>query len=54
MRKHKIVIAGCGGMAGTWASYALQRKDAEVVALVDIQKEAAEKFAVKHQLKAPI
>ncbi|MDG5472515.1 Gfo/Idh/MocA family oxidoreductase [Jeotgalibacillus sp. ET6] len=54
MSKHKIVIAGCGGMAGTWASYALQRKDAEVAALVDIHKEAAEKFAVTYQLEVPI
>lgn len=38
MKKFKIVVAGCGGMAKTWVKYALSRGDCEIVALVDITK----------------
>lgn len=49
----RIVIAGCGNMARTWANYALQREDAEIVALVDLSAEAANRFAEGLGLRCP-
>ena len=37
----RIAVTGCGGMANTWVKYALERQDAEIVALVDINEENA-------------
>jgi len=41
-------------MANAWIDYALQREDAEIVALVDIKKEFAEAKADKYGLKCRI
>ncbi|GAB6931042.1 Gfo/Idh/MocA family oxidoreductase [Paenibacillus sp. JCM 10914] len=49
----KVVIAGCGGMANTWADYAKSRADVEIVGLVDIQEEFAKAFADRHGLACP-
>jgi len=46
--KYKIAVAGCGGMANTWVKYALERPDAEIVALVDIKVENAQAMAERH------
>ncbi len=46
----RIVLVGCGSMANTWVDYALQREDAELVALVDLNEAAARALADKHQL----
>ncbi|MDQ0111866.1 Gfo/Idh/MocA family protein [Paenibacillus harenae] len=51
--KHRIVVAGCGGMANTWVSYAKEREDAEIVGLVDIKQEFAQAMADRHGLKCP-
>lgn len=45
MKRFRIAVAGCGGMANAWVKYALSRNDAEVVALVDIKEENAKKMA---------
>ncbi|MBO7744290.1 Gfo/Idh/MocA family oxidoreductase [Paenibacillus sp. MWE-103] len=50
---HKIVVAGCGGMANTWVDYALQRDNAEIVGLVDIYEESAKAMAAKKGLNVP-
>jgi hypothetical protein len=36
MKKHRVVVAGCGAMSNIWLDYAAQREDVEVVGLVDI------------------
>lgn len=50
MSKHRIVVAGCGGMARTWVEYALAREDAEIVGLVDIKQEFAQAMADRYGL----
>lgn len=49
-KPYRIVVAGCGGMANTWAAYALGREDAEIVALVDINLDSAQSMAERHGL----
>ena len=50
-QKLRIVVAGCGGMSSAWLTVAGQRPDAEVVGLVDIRPEAAQKR--KEQFELP-
>lgn len=50
---HKIIVAGCGGMANTWVDYATQRDNAEIVGLVDIFEESAKAMAAKRGLNVP-
>jgi len=50
MAEFKIVVAGCGGMSHQWIEYALTRKDAEIVALVDLFEDAAKNTAKKYSL----
>ena len=51
--KHNIVVAGCGGMSNAWLDYATERKDAEIVGLVDIFEESAKAMAAKRGLNVP-
>lgn len=51
--KYRVAIAGCGGMANEWISYALKRPEAEIVALVDIKLESAQAMAGKYGLSTP-
>ena len=39
---HKLIIAGCGGISRIWFKEAVERENCEIVALVDINTEAAE------------
>jgi len=48
--KHRVVVAGCGGMSRAWIEYALNRLDVEIVALVDIKIEYAQAMAEKQGL----
>ncbi|MBS4220794.1 Gfo/Idh/MocA family oxidoreductase [Bacillus sp. FJAT-49711] len=50
MADFKIVVAGCGGMSHQWIEYALTRKDAEIVALVDLFEETAKNAAKNYAL----
>jgi predicted dehydrogenase len=50
MRKFKIAVTGCGGMANEWVKYAVEREDAQVVALVDIKPESAKAMAERYNL----
>jgi predicted dehydrogenase len=53
MSKHKIIVAGCGGMANAWVDYGKKRTDAKIVGLVDISDAQAQKLADKHGLVVP-
>jgi predicted dehydrogenase len=54
MIEHKIVVVGCGAMSNVWLDYAEQRKNAEIVGLVDVNIEVAKAMAVRRELKVPI
>src|SRR5690625_1182227 len=54
MKKHHIVLAGCGAMANVWLDYVASRNDAEIVALVDINEQSAISLANRRQIRAPI
>lgn len=54
MCKHRVVIAGCGGMSNTWFDYIAKRKDSQIVALVDINQPAAEAMAELRGLSVPL
>jgi len=52
--KYKVVVAGCGGMSNVWIDYAMKRPDTEIVALIDIQLEFAEKMRERKGLKCGV
>ncbi|SFL51838.1 Predicted dehydrogenase [Gracilibacillus orientalis] len=52
--KHQIIVAGCGGMANVWLDYVEQRDNADIVGLVDLNKEVAQKKADQRKLQVPI
>lgn len=54
MEKLKVISVGCGIIANEWMKNALPRKDMEIVALVDIRKEAAEAMAARYELTCPV
>jgi len=54
MSKHKIVVAGCGGMSNKWLDYVAQKDNAEIVALVDIYIDAAKNMAERRSLNVPV
>ncbi|MFS0726083.1 Gfo/Idh/MocA family protein [Paenibacillus sp. 1P07SE] len=54
MTKHRIVVAGCGGMANRWVDYALARENAEIVGLVDLYEASARKLAERKELEVPV
>ncbi|OKP66502.1 oxidoreductase [Paenibacillus sp. P3E] len=51
---YRIAVAGCGGMANEWISYAMRRTDVRIVALVDIRLEAAAAMSDKYGLDCPV
>jgi len=53
VEKNKVVLVGCGNMANEWVKCALERTDAEIVALVDIKKEFADAMAARYELTCP-
>lgn len=53
-RRHRIVVAGCGGMANIWVEYAIARENADIVGLVDIRLESAQAMAEKHGLSCEV
>jgi len=54
MSRFQIAVVGCGGMSNTWVQYALERQDAEIVALVDMVETNARAMAERHRLQAGI
>ncbi|WP_123039991.1 Gfo/Idh/MocA family protein [Cohnella candidum] len=52
--KHRIVVAGCGGMSNVWLDDAAERANAEIVGLVDIHEATARAMAEKRGLQVPI
>lgn len=53
MKRHRVIVAGCGGMSNTWFDYAARRDDVEIVGLVDIFVDTAVAMASKRGLSAP-
>ena len=49
-RPIRVVQAGCGAMAQAWVERTLRTQDLELVGLVDLQREAAEKTALRFNL----
>ena len=45
--KQRVVLVGCGGMSAAWLKAAAELPDLEIVGLVDIQREAAERRAAE-------
>lgn len=52
--KHRIVVAGCGGVSNGWVNYAVERENAEIVALVDLFEDSAKALAGQFGLSVPI
>lgn len=50
---YRVIIAGHGVMANTWADYAKERPDTEIVGLVDLYEDTASAFAKRHNLACP-
>ncbi len=50
----RIVIAGCGGMSGTWIRHTLERQDCRIVGLVDLVVENARAIAEKYHLDSVV
>lgn len=53
MKQHRIIVAGCGGMANAWLDEITRRENAEVSALVDVRREAAVEMAERRSLQVP-
>ncbi|OES46687.1 Gfo/Idh/MocA family protein [Domibacillus iocasae] len=53
MNYYKAVVVGCGGMANTWIDYIEAREDADIIALVDVNAEAAQSMAERRRLNVP-
>ncbi|MEM9253205.1 MAG: Gfo/Idh/MocA family oxidoreductase [Planctomycetota bacterium] len=50
----RVVLVGCGGMADTWVTVALDTEGLELVGLVDLDRSQAEKMADKHVLSREV
>lgn len=50
----RVVLAGCGQMARTWVEYAKARDDIEIVGLVDIVRENAERLKSRYQVTGEV
>ena len=53
-KKVKVVLSGCGGMSNTWFTAAKTFDDVELVGLVDIVPEAAERRKTEHGLTTAV
>ena len=53
-RTIRAVLVGCGGMANRWATIALSAEKIELVGLVDLNREQAERLAKTHDLPASL
>ena len=50
LKKIRTVLVGCGSMSGAWLDAALALPQVEIVGLVDVVEEAAQKKSVQYQL----
>ncbi len=53
-RIKRVVMAGCGGMSGAWLEPCREFADVEIVGLVDLKLENAEKAKDKHGLSSAL
>jgi len=54
MKKHKVLLIGCGGMSHTWLKYILRRKDCEILGLCDIIPEKARQMREDYNLDCAV
>lgn len=52
--KIRTILVGCGSMSGTWLEAALALPEVEIVGLVDVVEEAAQKKATQYSLSQAI
>ena len=52
--KLKIVLVGCGGMSGAWLNVATQMDQVELIGLMDIREEVANKRTEEYSLSKAI
>jgi predicted dehydrogenase len=50
VNKKRALLVGCGGISDVWLAAVKKRDDLEIVGLVDLRREAAEKRAAEHGL----
>ncbi|MBU4201376.1 MAG: Gfo/Idh/MocA family oxidoreductase [Verrucomicrobia bacterium] len=50
MKKLRVILVGCGAISNAWFGAVKQRNDVELVGLVDLNREAADKRAAEHGL----
>jgi len=50
MQPMRVVLVGCGSISNAWLGAVKKREDIEVVGLVDLNQESADKRAVQHGL----
>lgn len=53
MDKLRAILAGCGNMANGWCRVIAQRNDIDIIALVDVDPDAAASFADRNHLDVP-
>ncbi|GAE30593.1 Gfo/Idh/MocA family protein [Halalkalibacter hemicellulosilyticus] len=53
MKSFRIILVGCGAMSHIWVDYVQNKKDATIVALVDINEDSARKVAERFKLDVP-
>ena len=51
MKKYRVLQVGCGGMSHTWLDVSTKHPDLEIVGLVDLNLEAAQKRAEEFKLE---
>lgn len=54
MNEFEVMVVGCGEIAGIWVDYAVESGNAEVVALVDLDRGRSERMADEHGVDADI
>jgi len=54
MSKHRVIVAGCGGMSNVWLDYAAAREEVEIVGLVDLHAETARATRERRGLQVPV
>ena len=51
MAKHRIIMAGCGGIAFRWLDHITKRNDCEIIAIADKNLNSAKAYCAKYGIK---
>lgn len=54
IKRHRVVVVGCGGMANIWVETAMGIRGVEIVALVDVMRNNAQTMAERHGLQSDV